>query len=144
MFKKNAMEVLEVQMINAAHLLWIIPVCILFSNLIFVFIISAAQIEKEHEAYDKGFKEGIRRAKGVGSITLPGVRTLEEVYDTLFCSNFNTFTQMTNNIIYLCHTSGQLEILYIDDVDLLCQYFDYFVTDIIEEPTYNRLIIKQN
>lgn len=131
-------------MINVAHLLWLVPICILGGGFLLVFITGAAQLEKEHQAYDKGFKEGMRRAKGVKSITLPGVRTLEEVYHTVFVSDFNSFTEMTNNIIYLCHTSGQLEILYIDDVDSLCQYFDYFVVDVIEESTYNRLIIKQS
>lgn len=129
-------------MINAEHLLWIVPLCLLVGGFLLAFIMSAAQTEKEHEAYSRGVKDGMRRAKGLESIKLPCIRTLEEVYDTVFGSNFNTFTEMTNNIVYLCHTSGQLEILYIDDVDLLCQYFDYSVIDVIEESKYNRLIIK--
>ena len=131
-------------MISTEHLLWIVPLCLLGGGFLPAFIMGATQTEKEYEAYNRGIKEGMRRAKGLKSIKLPSVRTLEEVYDTVFGSNFNILTEMTDNIIYLCHTSGQLEILYIDDVDLLCQYFDYFVIDVVEESTYNRLIIKQN
>lgn len=131
-------------MISALHLIWIIPVCAFVGMLVVTFFMGTTIHNNEYDAYHEGIKEGMRRAKDVKSLTFPDVKTLEEVYNTVCCSDFNKFTQMTDNIIYLCHTSGQLEMLYIDDVDLLFQYFDYFVVDIIEESTYNKLIIKQN
>ena len=76
-------------------------------------------------------------------IFLPYVVTLEEVYDTRLDSDFNKFITITNGILYEVTDSGQLIIIYVDDTDILSQYFDYNVVEIIDEGNYQRLLIKQ-
>ena len=50
-------------MINAVHLIWIIPSCVFVGMLITAFFVGAAVGTNEYEVYQEGFKEGYKTAK---------------------------------------------------------------------------------
>lgn len=60
--------------------------------------------------------------------------TLEELYDRGFDSDFNAFEDKTGGFIYLIHTSGQIEMIFIEDCDDLCPYFTYALARVEENP----------
>ena len=59
---KKELEALEVQMISALHLLWIIPLTGLCMAIVIGVMVGANTMNKEYEAYQDGFKEGYDRA----------------------------------------------------------------------------------
>lgn len=70
------------------------------------------------------------------------INTLEEFYDMMLDRDFNRFSRITGNIIYELQ-ENQLCMLFIDDADNLCDYFDYDVIEINDESQYTRPIIKK-
>ena len=61
--------------------------------------------------------------------------TFEELYDRGLDSDFNVFEDKTGGFIYLIHTSGQIEMIFIEDCDDLCQYFSCKLSHIEENPS---------
>lgn len=60
--------------------------------------------------------------------------TLEELYDRGFHSDFNIFETRTGGFIYLIHTSGQIEMIFITDTDDLTPYFECKLLKVDESP----------
>ena len=68
--------------------------------------------------------------------------SLEEFYDRILNSDFNKFSEITGDVIYELQ-GNQLCMLFIDDIDSLCEYFDYDVVEMNDEGQYTRPIIKK-
>lgn len=127
-------------MISAINLLWIIPVCVVAGALPLAFFIGATQNNKEYEAYQQGLMDGRRmRCK---QIDAPLAQTLEELFDRGFESNFYKFKETTGGIIYKQEKSGQLCMIFIDDVEELSEYYQNELIGINDEGNYQRPIIK--
>ena len=60
---KKELEALEVQMIEAINLLWIVPLCISIGMVIMAFFCATGTRNKEFEAYESGFHDGYSKAK---------------------------------------------------------------------------------
>jgi hypothetical protein len=50
-------------MINALHLIWIIPTCICVGMFVLAFFVGAAINNCEYQSYNDGFKDGYKTAK---------------------------------------------------------------------------------
>ena len=104
-------------------------------------VIGATISNREYEAYQKGLKDGMNKNKEKLDV-LSMVTSLEEFYNRMLGSDFNKFSEITGNVIYELQ-ENQLCMLFIDDVDNLCDYFDYDVVEINNEKQYIRPIIKK-
>lgn len=135
-------------MLDVRYLWYIIPISIIAGIGITAFFISVTQSNREYEVYQEGYNKGYNTAlqdKNKEKLVLPGnIITLEEIYDRELNSDFNKFTDITGGIIYTQDTSGQLCMLFIDDTDVLSQYFDYDVITTIDVGQYQRFIIKKD
>ena len=128
-------------MINALNLFWILPLTGLVGMVAALFLIGATISNREYDAYQEGLKDGMNKHKE--KLDLPSmVISLEEFYDRMLDSDFNKFSKITGNIIYELQ-GNQLCMLFIDDTDSLCEYFDYDVVDMNDESRYTRPIIKK-
>lgn len=127
-------------MINALNLLWVVPVCIVVGAISLAFFIGATQNNREYEAYQQGLMEGRRIM--VKQIEAPLAQTLEELFDRGFESDFYKFKEVTGGIIYREEKSGQLSMIFIDDVDELGEYYQNELIGINDEGNYQRPIIK--
>ena len=76
-------------MINALHLLWIIPLSLIAGMLTPAFFAGATQKEKEGNIYLQGVKDGQNMQKS--QIDAPLSQTLEELFDRGFDSDFYKF-----------------------------------------------------
>lgn len=129
-------------MINALNLLWIVPICIVVGAMSLAFFMGATQNNREYEAYQQGIIEGQRM---IGKkIDLPLAQTLEELFDRGFESDFNRFKEVTGGIIYGSGESGQLSMIFIDNVDELGYYYQNELLSVNNEALYQRPIIKLN
>ena len=128
-------------MISTINLLWIVPLTAVLGMCVGLFIAAATTSNREYDAYKKGLKDGMNKHKE--KLDLPSmVISLEEFYDRMLGSDFNKFSEITGNVIYELQ-GNQLCMLFIDDVDNLCDYFDYDVVEINDESQYTRPIIKK-
>ena len=129
-------------MINALNLLWIVPICTVVGAVASAFFIGATQNAKEYEAYQQGLVEGQRMMSK--RIDLPLTQTLEELFDRGFESDFNKFKEITGGIIYGTDESGQLHMIFIDNVYELGEYYQNELLSVNNEALYQRPIIKLN
>ena len=129
-------------MISAINLLWIVPICIVTGAMSLAFFIGATQNNKEYEAYQQGISEG-KRMMGK-KIDLPLAQTLEELFDRGFDTDFNKFKEITGGIIYGSGENGQLNMIFIDNVDELGEYYQNELLSVNNEELYQRPIIKLN
>lgn len=129
-------------MINALHLLWIMPVTALGVMVLIGVIVGANMSNKEYEAYQQGIIEGQRMMSK--KIDLPSTQTLEELFDRGFESDFNKFEQITGGVIYGSDEDGQLSMIFIDNVDELGKYYQNELLSVNNEALYQRPIIKLN
>lgn len=127
-------------MISAIHLVWIIPTCAVLGAMILAFFVGASQNIKEDEAYQQGFMEGKRIMSR--KIEVPLAQTLEELFDRGFESDFYKFKETTGGIIYREEKSGQLCMVFIDNVEELGEYYQNELIGITDEGNYQRPIIK--
>lgn len=129
-------------MISALNLLWIVLVCIVAGALPLAFFVGSTQNDREYEAYQQGIIEGKRMMSK--KIDLPLAQTLEELFDRGFDSDFNKFKEITGGIIYGLGESGQLSMIFIDNVDELGEYYQNELFSVVNETLYQRPIIKVN
>ena len=128
-------------MISTLNLLWIIPLTAILGMGAGLFIASVTTSNREYNAYQKGLKDGMNKHKE--KLDLPSmIISLEEFYDRILGSDFNRFSEITGNIIYELQ-GNQLCMLFIDDIDNLCEYFDYDVVEMNDMGQYTRPIIKK-
>lgn len=127
-------------MISALNLIWMIPVCISTGWLFGAFICGAVSSQKQQKAYQAGIIEG-KKIKSRMDL-LPHCQTLEELFDRGFDSNFNKFKEITGGVIYGAEDSGQTSIVFVDDTDILCQYYDNELLGISEEGIFRRPIVR--
>ena len=129
-------------MISVVNLLWIIPTCIIAGGLILAFFVGATGNSREFEAYQEGIIEGKRMMSE--RIDLPLAKTLEELFDRGFESDFNKFKEITGGIVYGSDENGQLSMIFIDNVDELGEYYQNELLSVDNESVYQRPIIKVN
>lgn len=59
---KKELGALEVQMINALNLIWIIPLCLLLGGICTVIFVSSNTSNRESDIYQEGKRDGYRIA----------------------------------------------------------------------------------
>lgn len=128
-------------MISTLNLVWIIPLTAILGMGAALFIAGASTSNREYDAYQRGLKDGMNKHKE--KLDLPSmIISLEEFYDRILNSDFNKFSEITGDVIYELQ-GNQLCMLFIDDIDSLCEYFDYDVVEMNDEGQYTRPIIKK-
>jgi hypothetical protein len=74
--------------------------------------------------------------------TIFNYQTLEELFDRALNSDFNEFINATGGMIYEILPTKQMRMVFIQDTDDLCEFFDKEIDSIIEEGKFQRPILK--
>ena len=74
--------------------------------------------------------------------TIFNYQTLEELFDRALNSDFNEFINVTGGMIYEILPTGQMRMVFIQDTDDLCEFFDKEIDSILEEGKFQRPILK--
>jgi hypothetical protein len=82
-------------MIDALHLWWIIPSCIVIGFIIAVWMVSVNKTNRESDIYDEGVLAGMKMSDKDCKF-----QTLRDWVDEEFDSDFKKFKDVTDGIIY--------------------------------------------
>ena len=108
-----------------------------------LFVVGARTSSLQEEAYKRGIQEGYRRMQTKNN-PLPLTYTLEELFDRGFNSDFEKFKSTTNGIIYGVDKDNQVHLLFINDTDELCNYYECELLGVDNGYDYQRPLIKIN
>ena len=125
-------------MMHTINLIWIVPTLVLLGYILGVFMCGATTSRKEEDAYRHGIEVGMNKQK----LKSPYCQTLKELFDRDFDSDFDKFKSVTGGIIYGTEECGQIFIIFINDKDTLCQYYDKELLCVNDEAQYQRPVIK--
>lgn len=125
-------------MIDALHLWWIIPSCILTGFFVAIWMFSVNKMNRESDIYDEGVLAGMKMANKDYKF-----QTLRDWVDEEFDSDFKKFKDATGGVIYGINPYHQMHIIFVDHIDELTEYYDWEVLGVSADDSNRHPMIRE-
>ena len=114
-------------MINALHLVWIIPLCMSVGVFTTALFVGATCLSRESDAYHRGYEDG---KIGLNNSKLVSTTSFKDWYAHNFSDDYEKFNSLTGGILYAVNETGQLYFTQVTDVIDLHKYDSWDVVDV--------------
>ena len=125
-------------MINALHLWWIIPSCIVIGFISAVWRLTVNKPDRKSHIYDKRALTYLMMDD-----TDYKVQTLRDWFEEEFDSDFNKFRDTTGGVIYGVNTHHQMYMIFVDYIDELTEYYNWEIHGVSIDGPSKRPVIKE-